>query len=113
MLLDEAVDGGLEIDEGVEDAVFEPPPCELGEEAFDGVLPRARCRREVEGPTGMLGQPRPDYFVLVGRAVVEDHMVGVTGRNVSFERIQEPGELRNPPMDPFFSGPSTRLMRRS
>ena len=39
VLLDEAVDGRLEIDEGVEDAVFEPSAGELGEKAFDGIQP--------------------------------------------------------------------------
>ena len=38
-LLQEAVDGGLEIDDAFEDAAFEPPPCQLGEEALDGVEP--------------------------------------------------------------------------
>ena len=37
----EAVDGGLEIDEGMEHAVFEPAAGEFGEEALDGVEPRA------------------------------------------------------------------------
>ena len=39
MLGDEAVDGGLQIDDGVEDAVFEAASGELGEEALDGVEP--------------------------------------------------------------------------
>ena len=38
---DEAVDGGLEVDDGVEDAVLEPASRELGEEALDGIEPRA------------------------------------------------------------------------
>ena len=36
---DEAIDSGLEIDEGMEDAVLEPPPGQLGEEALDGIEP--------------------------------------------------------------------------
>ena len=39
---DEAIDGGLEIDERVEDAAFEPPSCKFGEEALDGVEPGGR-----------------------------------------------------------------------
>ena len=39
VLLDEAVDGRLEIDGGVEDAMFEPSAGELGGEAFDGIQP--------------------------------------------------------------------------
>ncbi len=42
---DEAIDGGLEIDEGKEDTAFEAPVCQFCEEPFDGVEPR----------TGMLG----------------------------------------------------------
>jgi hypothetical protein len=36
---DEAVDGGLEIDDGMEDAVLEPAPREFGEETLDGIEP--------------------------------------------------------------------------
>ena len=36
---DEAIDGGLEVDDGVEDAVLEPSCHQLGEEAFDRVQP--------------------------------------------------------------------------
>ena len=35
----EAIDGGLEIDERVEDAAFEPLSFEFGEETLDGVEP--------------------------------------------------------------------------
>ena len=38
---EEAVDGGLEIDEGSEDAAFQSPLGELGEEALDGIEPGA------------------------------------------------------------------------
>lgn len=37
LLPDEAADGGLQIDDGTEDAMLEPAPAELGEEAFDGI----------------------------------------------------------------------------
>ena len=36
---DEAIDGGLEVDEGMEDAVLEPAPRELCEEPLDSVEP--------------------------------------------------------------------------
>jgi len=39
VLLDEAVDGRLAIDEGVEAAVFEPSAGELGEKALNGIQP--------------------------------------------------------------------------
>lgn len=37
--LDEAVDGGLEVDDGAEHTALETPPRELGEEALDSVEP--------------------------------------------------------------------------
>ena len=49
VFFEEAVDGGLEVDDRSEDAALQSPLGELGEEAFDGVEPRARGRREVEG----------------------------------------------------------------
>lgn len=39
VLLDEAVDGCLQVDNGMEYAVFQPPPGELGKEALDGIEP--------------------------------------------------------------------------
>ena len=42
VLLDEAIDDGLPVDEGVEDAVFEALAGELCEDPFHGVQPGAR-----------------------------------------------------------------------
>ncbi len=39
MFGEEAVDGGLEINDRMEHAALQPPFGELGEEAFDGVEP--------------------------------------------------------------------------
>ena len=39
LLGDEAVDGGLQVDDGMENAAFEPLFGKLGEEAFDRVEP--------------------------------------------------------------------------
>lgn len=49
---DEAVDGGLKIDNGMEDAVLEPAPGEFGEEALDGVEPGAGCWGEMDSGQG-------------------------------------------------------------
>jgi hypothetical protein len=38
---DEAIDGGLEIDDRMEDPILESAPRQLGEEALDGIEPRA------------------------------------------------------------------------
>jgi hypothetical protein len=40
-LVDEAVDGGLEVGDGAEHAALEPAPGELSEKALDGVQPGA------------------------------------------------------------------------
>src|SRR5260221_6234787 len=48
---DEAVDGGLEVDDRAKDAALEAAPGEFGEEALDGIEPRARGRGEVEDET--------------------------------------------------------------
>jgi hypothetical protein len=39
---DEAIDRGLQVDDGMKDAALEPASREFGEEALDGVKPRAR-----------------------------------------------------------------------
>jgi hypothetical protein len=43
-----AVDGGLEIDDALEDAAFQPLPGQFGEKAFDSIEPGGRGRGEVE-----------------------------------------------------------------
>lgn len=57
VLFDVAVDGGLQIDDGMKDAAFQSPLGECGEEGLDGVEPRGRCRREVKGPARMAAEP--------------------------------------------------------
>src|SRR4051812_33053544 len=47
-----AVDGGLEVDDAVEDAASEPALGQGSKEAFDGVEPGRAGRREVEGYAG-------------------------------------------------------------
>ena len=39
MLFDETVDGSLQIDDGVEHAVFQAPPGEFCKETFDSIEP--------------------------------------------------------------------------
>ena len=45
MVGDEAVDGGLQVDDALEDAALETTLGEDGEEALDGVEPAGRGRR--------------------------------------------------------------------
>ena len=65
VLLDVAVNGGLEIDDGVKHATLEALAGERGEEAFHGVQPGGGGWREMEDPTGMALQPGQDLRVLV------------------------------------------------
>jgi hypothetical protein len=45
---DEAINGGLQVDDREEDTALQSPLGEVREEAFDGVEPRTRGWREVE-----------------------------------------------------------------
>ena len=96
VLVDEAVDGCLKIDDRMEHPPFETPLGELGEEALDGVEPGCRCRREVEDPAGMTGEPLADLFMLVGAVVVEDDMDHLAGGDVAFDHVQEAQEFLMP-----------------
>jgi hypothetical protein len=83
---DEAVDRGVEIDDGTEDAPLKPPARQLGEEALDRVEPGGRGRREVEGPVRMSEQSFAHLRMLVGRVVVDD---GVDRRSFWHLRLPE------------------------
>jgi hypothetical protein len=50
---DEAVDGGLEIGDAIEDAAFQAALGQDGEEPLDGVEPAGGGGREVERPSRM------------------------------------------------------------
>jgi len=89
----EAIDGGLEINERVEDAAFEPSAGQGGEEALDGVEPGGRCRREVEDPSGMTYEPGTDLGLLVGGVVVEDGMDDLTGGHLALDGVEEADQL--------------------
>ena len=56
-LVEIAVDGGLEVDDGAEHAALQSALGERGEEGFDGVEPGARGRGEVEGEARVAGEP--------------------------------------------------------
>jgi hypothetical protein len=93
---DEAIDGGLEINEGVEDTTVKPPPGEFGEETFDGIEPRTGCRGEVENKPLVAIEPGPDLWMLMGGVVVENDMDGLVFGNLSVDRVQEADELLMP-----------------
>lgn len=92
MLFDEAVDGGLEIDDGSEDTVLESATHQDGEEPLDRVQPGTGGRREMECPARMAVKPGPHLLVLVGGMVVENDMDDPTGRDVPLESVEEADE---------------------
>jgi hypothetical protein len=51
-LVEIAIDGGLEVDDGSEDAALQSSLGQGGEEGLDGVQPGAGGRGEVEGERG-------------------------------------------------------------
>ncbi len=71
MLGEEAIDSGLEIDDGMEHTAFQPPFRELGEEALDGVEPGSRGRREVKVEPGMALQVDIDGPELLSELFLE------------------------------------------
>src|SRR5215813_6377296 len=93
---DEAVDGGLKLDNRGEDAAFEALPGERGKQAFDGIGPGAGSRGEVEGEARMARQPGGDPWVLMGGVVVEHHVDRFVGRHLTFDGIEKPDELLMP-----------------
>ena len=93
---DEAINGGLEIDERMEDAPVEPPFGEFGEEALDSIGPRTRCGREVEGEAAMTIKPGPNLGVLMGSVVIEDDMDRLVCRNLGINNVQKADELLMP-----------------
>jgi len=58
MLFDEAVDGSLKINDGVEHTVFQAPPGQLGKEPLDSIEPGVGRWHEVEGPARMAASLR-------------------------------------------------------
>ena len=93
MLLDVALDGGLQIDDGMEDAALQALSGQGGEEILDGVEPGSRCRCEMEDPAGMTLEPGHDLGMFVRAIVVEDDMDHLTGRHLAFDGVEKADEL--------------------
>jgi transposase len=93
---DEAVDGGLQVNNRQEDATLQSALGELCEEAFHGVQPRAGCRRKVEGEALVPIEPSAHPGMLVGGVIVEDHMHCFAGRNRRLDGVEEADELLMP-----------------
>ena len=93
VLVDVAVDGGLEIDDGLEGAAADAPAGEDGEEALYGVEPGGGGGREVEGPSRVARQPGAGLGMFVGPVVVENDMDDLSGGDLALDRVQEADEL--------------------
>src|SRR6266404_8339863 len=78
----EAIDCRLQVDNRSEDAALQSALGQFGEEAFDGVEPRARCRREVEREALMPVEPSAHLRMLVGGVIVEDQVHDLAGRDL-------------------------------
>src|SRR3954469_25514429 len=92
-LCDEAVDGGLEFNNAPEDTALQSLLGKFGEEALDGVEPRARGRGEVEGEARVPVEPLRHLRMLMGGVVVEDHVHELSGGYLGLDSIQEADEL--------------------
>jgi hypothetical protein len=93
---EKAVDGGLEVDDRLEHAAFEPSFGKLGEEALGGVQPAGRDRSEVENPMRMAAEPGMHLRVLMDGIVVENGVGDLTGRDLRLDGVQEADELLMP-----------------
>lgn len=82
VLGDEAVDRCRELHDRVEHAAFEPTLGEHGEEAFEGVEPRARCRGEMEREAGEAIEPLANFGMFVRGVIVEDHISSLVARHI-------------------------------
>ena len=78
---DVASDGVLQVGDGGEGAAPDSSSGDGGEEALDGVEPRGGSGREVERPTGMIGEPFEDVGLFVGGVVVGDGVDDLAGRD--------------------------------
>lgn len=88
-----AVDGGLKVDERMEDAAFESAVSKLGEEALDGVEPGVRRWRKVKGEARVPLDPPAHLGMFVGSVVVEDHMDRLADEGARFDQIEKADEF--------------------
>jgi hypothetical protein len=93
VLFEEAVDCGLQVDDGPKDAALEPALCEGCEEALDRVEPRGRCRGEMERPSRMALEPSANIGMLMGGVIVDDGVDRLSYGNLFLDDIEETDEL--------------------
>ena len=84
-----AINGGLEVNDALEDAALEPLPSQLGEEPLDRIELGFRGRGEVEVEPGMPFQPGPHLGMLVRRIVVDNQMQFLPTRRLAVDLVEE------------------------
>ena len=87
--VDVAFDRVLQIVDGWRAPASDLAACDGGEEAFDGVEPRRRGRREMESPARMVGEPFKDVGLFVGGIVVVDGVDDFSGRDGALDGVEE------------------------
>jgi len=88
-----AIDGGLQVDDGVKASALDAFSRQGGEEGFDCVEPRSGCRRDVEPPAGMAHQPLLDLGMLVGGVVVDHSFDQFSGWHLTLDGVEEANEF--------------------
>ena len=79
-----------------EDAAYEPPPCQLGEEALNRVEPGGRGRGEVELKALVPPEPGTDLGMLVRGVIVDNQMHCPLGWGLAVDLVEEADELLMP-----------------
>ena len=93
VIVEEAIDRGLEVGDGSEDSAFEAAFGEGCEETLNGVEPGGRGRREVEGPSRIARQPLAHDRMLVSSVVVEDGVDGLARGDLALNCVEKANEL--------------------
>jgi hypothetical protein len=93
VIVEEAIDRGLEVGGGSEDSAFEAGFGEGCEETLNGVEPGGRSRREVEGPSRIVRQPLAHDRMLVSSVIVEDGVDGLARGDLALNCVEKANEL--------------------
>jgi hypothetical protein len=95
---EKALDGGLEIDEGSEDAALQSSLAEFGKKALDGIEPGGRFGWVMEHEARMAIEPGAHLGVLVAAVIIiiEDDVDELVGRDLGLDRVEEADEFLMP-----------------
>ena len=84
---DEAIDGGLEIDDALENAALGASFGQDGEETLNGVEPAGRGWGKVECPSRVPPEPLDNLGVLMSGVVIEDGVDGLADRDLALDGV--------------------------